>query len=138
MRSISIKFNKETLNLDIPKTVYRPREDSYLMADAMLELNLKGKSVLDIGTGSGYLAIIAANRVREIIGVDLNPRAVSVARKNAIKNNRENIDFKKSDLFSCLAKKFDLILFNPPYLPDEEQPNQSDLKQKAWNGGKNG
>jgi release factor glutamine methyltransferase len=114
--------------------VYEPDEDSFLLAE---NLSIpKGAKVLDMGTGTGILALTAAKNASSVIGVDVNPKAVALAKKNAEENGIKNVDFWVGDLFSAIGaeEKFDVIVFNPPYLPAEEY----DLLGKAWSGGRGG
>ncbi|MFA5303614.1 MAG: HemK2/MTQ2 family protein methyltransferase [Candidatus Nanoarchaeia archaeon] len=100
--------------------VYSPREDSYLLKKWVSKLS-KDKKVLDMGTGSGIQAIAAkASGAVIILGVDKNKKAVILAKKNAKEAGFSDIEFKHSDLFLAVNEKFDLIVFNPPYLPNEE------------------
>ncbi|MDP4012387.1 MAG: class I SAM-dependent methyltransferase [Candidatus Nanoarchaeia archaeon] len=73
----------------------------------------KGKKVLDLGTGSGFIGIYLALEGREVTSSDINPNALEVAKENAFNLNAE-IKFILSDLFNNIHDKFDLILFNPP------------------------
>ncbi len=119
------------LKLDIADSVYEPREDSFLLADNLKAKNALtstsrsargGEKVLEIGTGSGILAILAAKQGADVTATDINEEAVECARKNAIKNRAEGIEFLQGDLFAPVSgRKFDLIIFNPPYLPREEK-----------------
>ncbi|MFH1132871.1 MAG: HemK2/MTQ2 family protein methyltransferase [Nanoarchaeota archaeon] len=109
-------------------SVYEPAEDSWLMENAV-RLFAKGY-VLDMGTGSGILAAAAAERATKVVGADINPEAVTEA-----KETYPHIIFKQSDLFSAFpGEKFDTIIFNPPYLPT----NEEDPEDIALNGGKDG
>ncbi len=74
-------------------------------------------SVLDVGTGSGILAVFAAQWAAQVIAVDANPEAVRCARINALINRVEDRVFvRQGDLFAPLqGERFDLVLFNPPY-----------------------
>lgn len=72
-----------------------------------------GKNVLDIGTGSGLIAIYFALDDREVTASDISKDALEVAKENAEKLNLK-INFVQSDLFLEISNKFDLILFNPP------------------------
>jgi release factor glutamine methyltransferase len=76
-----------------------------------------GETVLDLGTGSGALAIEAASRSTRVVAVDINPEAVRCARINALLNTLDNrIDVRLSDLFEAVAgERFDLIVCNPPF-----------------------
>ncbi|MDE1846389.1 MAG: methyltransferase, partial [Candidatus Micrarchaeota archaeon] len=95
-----------------------------------------------IGTGSGILGLVGGTnrRVKKITFVDINPKAVRLAQKNYIRN-REMIGagckFVKTDLFLRIKGKFDLVVFNAPYLPSDENSN-SKILNRAWNGGEDG
>ncbi len=112
--------------------VYEPREDSFLLADNLPLL--EGKAVLDVGTGSGFLALIAAKKARSVVAVDINPNAVGSARVDAQKSGA-TVEFRVSDLFSNVPEKFDVIIFNPPYLP---YGDEYDKNAHVWCGGKTG
>lgn len=77
------------------------------------------KSILDIGTGSGCIALAFAKNFpqAQVTAIDINPTALKLAQENAIKNNIKNIVFLKSDLFKTIQNQcFDLIVSNPPYI----------------------
>lgn len=78
-------------------------------------------SVLDVGTGSGVLAIVCASRGHTVVAVDINPDAVDCAESNAGRAGfQKSIDAKQSDLFESVAgQKFDLIVWNPPFFEGE-------------------
>lgn len=89
-----------------------------LLARALdTEIVPAGSRVLDMGTGSGASAVVAAQRARKVVAVDLNPHAVRCARINAILNGvDERVDVRHGDLFAPVeGERFDLVLFNPPY-----------------------
>jgi HemK-related putative methylase len=114
--------------------VYEPREDSFLLQKIVEECAVG--SVLEIGTGSGIQSITAAKSqgVTSVTAVDINPKALTVAKNNAKKVGLEKrITFKKSNLFSAVQGTFDTIIFNPPYLP-----NDARVKDVALDGGKKG
>lgn len=117
-----------SLKIYVEDGVYEPAEDSYLLIKA---LEVKGnEKILDMGTGCGIIALHLAKKGCKVVAVDINEKAVENAKKNA-KANGLKIDFRKSNLFEAINEKFDLIVFNPPYLPTKEE----DL---AWDGGKDG
>ncbi len=97
--------------------IYEPREDSFLILKEVKRYT-RGK-VLDMGTGSGVLAIAASEQADSVVGADINKKALDYARKKAA--NIDNIKFIHSDLFSKVKNKFDLIIFNPPYLPERKE-----------------
>jgi release factor glutamine methyltransferase len=110
---------------------YKPREDSFLILKHIKDY-AKG-NVLDMGTGSGILAIEAAKYADKVVGADINDQSLFLAEKNAKKAGLTNLKFKYSDLFSSINEVFDLIVFNPPYLPSDER-----IKDVALDGGKSG
>jgi release factor glutamine methyltransferase len=136
LQSKTLRFSNSTFV--VPENVYEPAEDTFLFIE---NLDVpKGAQVLDVGTGCGILGILAAKRASSVLAVDLNPAAINCARENARLNNLQNkIFFVRGDLLTSLAKetRFDLILFNAPYLPVEEGPGAYWL-DLAWNGGVNG
>lgn len=79
--------------------------------------------VLDMGAGSGIMALTAAKRAARVLAVDINPAAVRCTRVNALLNNLEKrIEVWQSNLFSDVrGETFDLILFNPPYFRGQPQ-----------------
>ena len=120
------------------ENVYEPAEDSFLFAEN-LDVE-KDAQVLDVGTGCGILGILAAEKADNVVAVDLNPYAVCCARENAMLNNlRCKMAFIQTDLLTALneSAKFDLILFNAPYLPAAESEEESWIG-RSWAGGING
>ena len=117
-------------------TPYQPAEDSFLMREALKTLDCKPKTVLDMGTGSGILAIAAAREGCSVTAVDINPDAIEFAKKAAEKENLK-INFILSDLFEKVKRKFDLIVFNPPYVKTEDSETR-DMQSIAWDGGPDG
>jgi len=99
--------------------IYEPREDSYLL-QKYVKKYAKGK-VLDLGSGSGIQAKTALENTKEVLAADIDKEAVEYCKKQGIKT-------VKSNLFSNIKGKFNLIIFNPPYLPDEDlEDNESKL-----------
>lgn len=114
--------------------VYKPREDSYILAKHV-ENNVFGH-VLDMGTGSGIQAVVAAKKpeVAKVVAVDLNPKALDAAKIRALNEGVDNkIEFICSDLFENVENRYDWIIFNAPYLPSEGK-----LDEESWVGGVNG
>jgi release factor glutamine methyltransferase len=102
-----------------PPGVYSPAEDTFLMVDALSTLSLRGKEVLDLGTGSGVLGLFCAKRGANVTVVDIEDSALETAIGAACKL-KLTIKAAKSDIFSNVAGRFDVVLFNPPYLPSSE------------------
>ena len=116
--------------------VYEPAEDSYLLIDAALN-EIAGSNrrlrILEIGTGSG---IVTAAMMRDApehryAATDISPLAVACAKKN-------RVPVIRADLFSGIRGRFDLIIFNPPYLPTAPAERVDGWLDHAWNGGDDG
>lgn len=119
----------------VSENVYEPAEDSFLFAEN-LEVK-EGDVVLDMGTGCGILGIIALEKAAKVVAVDISPYAVQCAKENAKLNGvSDKMFFVLGDLLTPIAskEKFDLILFNAPYLPSEAIEDDSWL-ERAWSGG---
>ena len=122
----------------VRRDVYEPAEDTLLLAD---NLDVKREErVLELGTGCGILAILAAKAGAEVVGSDINPAALRCARDNASANGvSERIDFRLGHLFEpVLGECFDLVIFNPPYLPVEREEAIGGVLERAWEAGPDG
>ncbi len=109
--------------------IYEPEEDSYLL-ESIISNYVKNKSVLEVGTGSGILAKKAINSgAKSVLATDINPNAVK-------KLKEEHINSVKSNLFQKIKAKFDVIICNPPYLPEDKSEDKE--SRKTTTGGKNG
>ena len=115
--------------------VYKPAEDTLLLLKHAKRL-AEG-DVLEMGTGSGYISIELSRlpAVRCVVGADIDPKAVELARKNAVDDGASDaVQFVESDLFQNLGdSRFDWVLFNPPYLPSE-----GEIDELSWAGGRTG
>lgn len=111
--------------------IYKPAEDSFLLEKIVRKYS-RGKTVLDVGSGSGIQALTAIKSgAKEVLATDIDAASLRELKKN-------KISFLKSNLFSAISrgKKFDLIIFNPPYLPHDER---EDLESaRITSGGKKG
>jgi len=126
----------EGIKLKLHPEVYEPAEDSILLLKNLV--NVKNKEVLEIGVGTGLISIACAKKgAKKVVGVDINPYAVKLAKENA-KLNNVDVLFFESDLFENVNGKFDIILFNPPYLPTSEDDKIESYLNYAFDGGKNG
>jgi release factor glutamine methyltransferase len=107
------------LRLIVLPTVFHPRffGSSKIFAEYLRTLDLEGKTFLDLGTGSGILGLVAARAGAQVTAVDVNPKAVESARRNAAQAGLA-VDCKVSDLFEALpGKQFDIVAWNPPFFP---------------------
>ena len=129
-------INYQGMEFLICDKVYEPADDTFLLAKNLLVK--KSDNVLEIGTGTGIIAIIASKKVKRVVAVDINRYAVECAKKNS-EINLARVDIRWGDLFDPVdEEKFDLILFNTPYLPIEDDELVDDELEAAWNGGKDG
>lgn len=114
---------KQNIALTIPPTVYPPREDTGLLAKRLIQLGAgKGRKFLEIGCGSGALCILAASLGWVVHGCDINPFAVAATRGNLAKNLQSGI-IKEGGIGPedfPFDEKFDLIMWNLPYIPASE------------------
>ena len=120
------------LDFDVSPDTLIPRPETELIVEKALEFVEANKnrelSILDIGTGSGNIIISIAKNTKSIeqkiifFASDISDKALRVAKKNN-KKHQTKISFKKSDLFSNIRGKFDLIIANLPYVPEGESGN---------------
>ena len=126
-----------TFIINTHENVYVPAEDSYLLAENLEVEN--GKSVLEIGTGSGIVAMYASKLTDKVTATDINFDAIQLAESNFKANNIDNVELLFGNLFEPVKdRKFDVILFNTPYLPTEEGEVIEDNLNYAFDGGLNG
>ena len=135
------------LDFNVTEAVLIPRPETELLVEWALELVPANKpsKILDLGTGSGVIAItIAKHRPQsEVTAVDLSADAIAVCRRNARNLHVDNLHLIVGDWFSELsAERFDLIVSNPPYVvEDDPHLKQGDLRfepQMALSAGDNG
>ncbi len=117
--------------------IYPPSEDSFLLQKYVRKYAL-GR-VLDLGTGSGIQALTAAASplVKEIIAVDINETALEQLNQEIKPKKLRKIKTVLSNLFSAVEGKFDTIIFNPPYLPQDKIGKEL-IEDPALYGGKKG
>ncbi len=122
------------LHLQVTPNTLIPRPDTETLVDAALAkvLDSANLSVLDLGTGTGAIALaIAKHRPNaNVVGLDASPAALNVAKNNAASLAISNVQFVLSDWFNALAdERFDLIVSNPPYIEQNDAHlSQGDLR----------
>jgi release factor glutamine methyltransferase len=103
-------------SFEVPPQVQPINPMSDLLGGAVLAEARPGDRVLDMGTGSGVNAILAAGAATDVLAVDINPRAIEAARRNAERNGvADRIEVRASDVFDAVDGDFDLIVFDPPF-----------------------
>ena len=111
------------MHLTVDERVLIPRPETEELVELILAENPETNfSVLDIGTGSGAIALaLAKNRSAwSVTAADISQEALNLASENA-KNQKLNIFFKKSDCFAEISEKYDIIVSNPPYISREDE-----------------
>ncbi|MCL4314170.1 MAG: methyltransferase [Candidatus Thermoplasmatota archaeon] len=124
-------YRRDGFELEIIEceSVYRPSDDSFLLADSFVPSG----SVIEMGCGTGLSAVLSSKMGHETAAVDINPAAVRCTERNADLNS-VHVRTYHSDLFSSVQGSYDTILFNPPYLPVDEDIEGSE----QWAGGEDG
>ncbi|MFD7681255.1 HemK2/MTQ2 family protein methyltransferase [Streptomyces sp. NPDC060187] len=119
--------------------VYRPQADTQLLADALAKEDLSpATKILEIGTGTGALALGAAARGARVTAVDVSWRAVVTARLNAF-TRRVPLRVLHGDFLErTYGCSFDIVLANPPYVPSPNHRLPSTGPQRAWDAGLDG
>ncbi|UQX04436.1 HemK2/MTQ2 family protein methyltransferase [Streptomyces sp. RerS4] len=117
--------------------VYRPQADTRLLAEALeAEPIGPGSDVLEIGTGSGVLALLAARRGAVVTAVDASAQAVATARINA-RHHRLPVRVEHAEAATCApGRRFDLVVSNPPYVPSPHRRGAG--AALAWDAGPDG
>lgn len=128
MRVATFKVKGIEIKLVKDRKIYMPSAATKLIAENLHDVD--GLRVLDLGTGSGILAILASKLgARSVVATDVSERAIRIARRNAEINHVE-IDFRAGDLFDPVQDElFDLIISNPPMTPSPTQ-----LPRFTWGG----
>lgn len=115
-----------------PDDVYQPAADTRLLAEAVEDQITAGERVLEVGTGSGFVAGIAAGLGADVVATDLNPHACREAHE-------QGLSVVRGDLVTPFRDDtFDWVLFNPPYLPTPPELDTDDWQGTALSGGEDG
>jgi release factor glutamine methyltransferase len=109
---------------NVPPPTYAPSDDSLLMIEALANLQLNQMKVLDMGTGSGILGLYCSMHGADVTASDIDELAITEAGR-AARTLGVTLKLLVSDLFSNIPGQFDLILFNPPYLPSKDCEDRS-------------
>lgn len=119
------------------REVYEPHDDTFLLASVVKERVKPGQRFLEVGCGAGIVAMTAARNGAEVTATDANPYAVELCTHNA-KQNRLKMRVCETDLLDGLRGPFDVIAFNPPYLPTAEEDKVQGPLNLAFDGGLDG
>ncbi|MFO8110671.1 MAG: HemK2/MTQ2 family protein methyltransferase [Thermoplasmata archaeon] len=119
----------ESIEIEEWEEVYSPDEDTYLLLD-LINID-KGEDVLEIGSGTGIISLHCASYGANVTAVDINEKAVLLTKINSEYNNIPLEDVRWSDMFLNIDGLWDVIIFNPPYLPNVKGYS----KDPRWDGG---
>jgi release factor glutamine methyltransferase len=135
---VEIEYEKARVKLEDSNCVYEPAEDSFLLADAALKEAGPGMRILEVGTGSGFVSAVLLANLKDIylLATEINPHAACCAKANGVEVIRTDFfrGVKSGKTESC----FDLILFNPPYLPTSKDEKVPGWLNYAFDGGISG
>ncbi len=137
------KITYNNLSIGLHPEIYEPSEDTFQILES-LDVK-KNDKVLEIGTGSGIIALECARRGCDVVCSDVNPYAVIMSEVN-YRSNKDflsgSVDVRYGDLFSVIKPDecFDVVVFNPPYLPTrlDERVGGSGWFDIAVDGGRGG
>lgn len=120
-----VPFGDLTILVEPPVLIPRPETEEWVinLIEKLEPLKNKALTILDIGSGSGAIALMLAHKLPQarVYAIDIAEHALALGRKNAAHNNIKNIEFIHSDLFEAIPNlKVDLIVSNPPYIDDQE------------------
>ncbi|MBR5808366.1 MAG: peptide chain release factor N(5)-glutamine methyltransferase [Alistipes sp.] len=108
---------------EVAEGVLIPRPETEELVYRIAETAKCGARILDIGTGSGAIAISLAKLVKEskVVAVDISPEALAIARKNGERLGAK-VEFVEADALKDLSTlgEFDIIVSNPPYIPQSD------------------
>ena len=133
------------LEFEVTPEVLVPRHDTEVLVDEAVGRSPGARAVLDVGTGSGCIAVALARRMPDsaVVAVDISGQALEVARRNAVRHGVA-IEFLQGSLFQpVVGRRFDLIVSNPPYIPSSDiealEPEVRDFDPRtALDGGADG
>ncbi|MBL7703094.1 MAG: methyltransferase [Ferruginibacter sp.] len=126
----------QDLLLEIPTEVFHPGFffSTKLLLQYINKLPLQNRQLLELGCGSGLIALAAAKKGAAVTATDINPIAVEFLTKNCLKNNLQ-LQVIHSDLFDNIpVKQYDIIAINPPYY----KKDPATMQEYAWFCGSNG
>jgi hypothetical protein len=131
-RSLMIATDLKMKNEDINRVMFLWRDSMNLAYSVMRP---RRKASLDLGTGSGVHALLAALHSERAMGVDNNPRAIDFSKFNQWLNGIPNAEFLVGDLYEpARGRKFDWILANPPYIPSKSEAGGADYQSGGASG----
>lgn len=117
--------------------VYEPSDDSFLLARVVGETVQPGEKFLEVGCGTGIVSLAAGRAGASVTSTDANPHAVRLAWQNG-RQNGIGIHALETDLMENVPGPFDVVAFNPPYLPTSDDEKVQGVLNLAFDGGPSG
>jgi len=115
-----------SLNFYVDENVLIPRPDTECIVEEIIKTAKSGVKILDIGTGSGCIAVSLAKYIKnsKVTAIDISEKILEIARSNACANNVEKrVKFiKRNILTDIIDEKYDIIVSNPPYIESKDIP----------------
>ncbi|HAW20713.1 MAG TPA: methyltransferase [Flavobacteriales bacterium] len=126
-------YRYKGLELSVPVGVFHPGLffSTKILAELVESLPLKGKKLLELGSGSGLVSCVASRCGAQVLALDINPLAVRVTQQNAVTNGLQLESFESNLFGSIPAQVFDVIIVNPPYYPKDPKNHA----ESAWFAG---
>ncbi|MDY8138858.1 methyltransferase [Aquimarina sp. 2201CG5-10] len=124
------KYHYDAIEVVVHPDVFPPHLtlSTKILLDFINPIDLKNKTLLELGCGSGIISLYASKKGAQVTATDINPKALDYLKKAKDKNNLQ-ADILYSDLFDQLTNRyFDYIIINPPYYPKTPKT----IKEKAW------
>jgi release factor glutamine methyltransferase len=128
-------YRYKSLNIEIEPEVFHPKyfDSSQMLLNWVETQEISGKTIIEVGCGSGITSLRAAQKGAKVWAVDINPKAITLLQKNA-ELNAVPLNVLESDLFEQVDNVFfDFVLINPPFYPK----NPTSDAEKAWFCGSN-
>src|SRR5690606_5511290 len=124
------------MELIAPPGVYRPQNDTWMLAEAVATAGVRDADVLDVRTGTGALAIAALQSgARSATGLDVSAKAIAAAWLNA-RRHRVPLRVRRGDIRNLRNQQYNVVLSNPPYVPS--MLAQASGAARAWDAGVDG
>lgn len=137
----SKSFPYQGLTINVDPDVYEPAEDTYLLLDQLH--SHPGETILEIGTGSGLIALVCARAGSCVVASDISRQATRNCQQNVTRNRSllsGSVETRQGDLFTVVkpGEMFDMIVFNPPYVPTSPGERFGRWLDLATSGGRDG
>ncbi len=134
-------FHYNNLKIQLNNQVYNPAEDTFLLLESIKPT--KHDTILEIGTGCGIIALHCAQHGSNVLATDINPYALQLTKLNISQNHNQikgTIQLARGNLLDYirLTTRFNIIIFNPPYLPTTKKETVPGWINYAYDGGPSG